>query len=36
MLRFSCFLVYSVREHELRILAVAHQKRRPFYRRGRE
>ncbi len=36
MLRFPCSLVYSVREHELRILAVAHQKRRPFYWRGRE
>ena len=36
MLRFPYSLVYSVREHELRILAVAHQKRRPFYWRARE
>ena len=36
MLRFPYSLVSSVREHELRILAVAHQKRRPFYWRGRE
>ena len=36
MQRFPYALVYSVREHELRILAVAHQKRRPFYWRGRE
>ena len=35
MLRFPYSLVYSVREHELRVLAVAHQKRRPFYWRGR-
>ena len=36
LLRFPYSLVYSVREHEMRILAVAHQKRRPFYWRGRE
>jgi len=35
MLRFPYSLVYSVRKHELRILAVAHQKRRPFYWGGR-
>jgi plasmid stabilization system protein ParE len=33
--RFPYSLFYSVRKHELRILAVAHQRRRPFYWRGR-
>lgn len=33
--RFPYSLYYSVRKHELRILAVAHQRRRPFYWRGR-
>jgi hypothetical protein len=28
-------LMYSAREHEIRKLAVAHHKRRPFYWRGR-
>jgi toxin ParE1/3/4 len=36
MLRFPYSLVYSVHEHELRIVAVAHQKRRPYYWRGRQ
>lgn len=29
--KFPYSLVYSVREREIRILAVAHHKRRPFY-----
>lgn len=33
--RFPYSLVYSARENEIRILAVAHHKRRPFYWRGR-
>lgn len=33
--KFPYSLVYSVRPDEIRILAVAHQKRRPFYWRGR-
>jgi plasmid stabilization system protein ParE len=33
--RFPYSLIYSVRPTEIRILAVAHQKRRPFYWRGR-
>jgi plasmid stabilization system protein ParE len=33
--RFPYSLVYSVRPEEIRILAVAHHKRRPFYWRGR-
>ena len=33
--KFPYALVYSVRPDEIRILAVAHQKRRPFYWRGR-
>ena len=35
LVKFPYSLVYSVRPHELRLLAVAHQKRRPFYWRGR-
>ena len=35
LVRFPYFLVYSVLSEELRLLAVAHQKRRPFYWRGR-
>ncbi|MEO0249066.1 MAG: type II toxin-antitoxin system RelE/ParE family toxin [candidate division WOR-3 bacterium] len=35
MAKFPYSLVYSVRPDEIRILAVAHQKRRPFYWRGR-
>jgi toxin ParE1/3/4 len=33
--RFPYTLVYSVRDNEIRLLAVAHQKRRPFYWRSR-
>lgn len=33
--KFPYSLVYSVRPDEIRILAVAHHKRRPFYWRGR-
>jgi plasmid stabilization system protein ParE len=33
--KFPYSLIYSVRPNEIRILAVAHQKRRPFYWRGR-
>ena len=33
--KFPYSLVYSVRESEIRILAVAHHKRRPFYWHGR-
>ncbi len=33
--KFPYSVVYSVRPDEIRILAVAHQKRRPFYWRGR-
>ncbi len=35
LIKFPYSLVYSVRPDEIRILAVAHQKRRPFYWRGR-
>ena len=35
VVKFPYSLVYSVRQDEIRILAVAHQKRRPFYWRGR-
>jgi plasmid stabilization system protein ParE len=35
LLRFPYSLIYSVRPAEIRILAVAHQKRRPFYWHGR-
>jgi plasmid stabilization system protein ParE len=33
--KFPYSMVYSVRPDEIRVLAVAHQKRRPFYWRGR-
>jgi plasmid stabilization system protein ParE len=33
--KFPYSLVYAAREDEVRILAVAHHKRRPFYWRGR-
>jgi plasmid stabilization system protein ParE len=33
--RFPYSLIYSIRPGEIRILAVAHQKRRPFYWRDR-
>jgi plasmid stabilization system protein ParE len=35
LINFPYFLMYSVRQDEIRILAVAHQKRRPFYWYGR-
>jgi plasmid stabilization system protein ParE len=35
LLKFPYTLIYSVRKNKIRILAVAHQKRRPFYWRGR-
>lgn len=35
MTKFPYSLVYSVRRDEIRVLAVAHHKRRPFYWRGR-
>jgi len=34
--KFPYMLLYSLRADEIRILAVAHQRRRPFYWRGRE
>lgn len=33
---FPYSLMYSIRENEIRILAVAHQKRRPFYWKHRK
>ena len=35
LLKFPYSLIYSLRPDEIRILAVAHQKRRPFYWHGR-
>ena len=35
LVRFPYSLIYSVSPEEIRLLAVAHQKRRPFYWRGR-
>jgi plasmid stabilization system protein ParE len=35
LVKFPFSLIYSIRSDELRLLAVAHQKRRPFYWRGR-
>ncbi|OGC06143.1 hypothetical protein A2V82_02300 [candidate division KSB1 bacterium RBG_16_48_16] len=35
LMRFPYSLIYSIRPGEIRILAVAHQKRRPFYWRDR-
>lgn len=35
LIKFPYSLVYSVRQDEIRILAVAHQKMRPFYWRDR-
>lgn len=34
--KFPYALLYSLRDDEIRILAVAHQRRRPFYWQGRE
>jgi plasmid stabilization system protein ParE len=36
LLRFPYILMYSVRAGQIRILAVAHEKRRPFYWRERQ
>jgi toxin ParE1/3/4 len=36
LFKFPYSLIYSVRPDEIRLLAVAHQKRRPFYWRGRQ
>ena len=33
--RFPYKILYSLHSNEIRILAIAHQKRRPFYWRGR-
>jgi toxin ParE1/3/4 len=35
LIKFPYTIIYSVRAKEIRILAVAHQKRRPVYWRGR-
>lgn len=35
LLKFPYALIYSVHPQEIRLVAVAHQKRRPFYWRGR-
>ena len=35
LIKFPYSLVYSIRQDEIRILAVAHQKRHPFYWRER-
>ena len=35
LIKFPYALIYSLRATEIRILAVAHQKRRPVYGRGR-
>ncbi|MEW6185881.1 MAG: type II toxin-antitoxin system RelE/ParE family toxin [Thermodesulfobacteriota bacterium] len=35
LIKFPYSLIYSIRSDEFRLLAVAHQKRRPFYWRGR-
>jgi plasmid stabilization system protein ParE len=34
--RFPYSILYSIHEDQIRILAIAHQKRRPFYWRGRK
>ncbi len=34
--KFPYALVYEVREEDVRILAVAHQRKRPYYWRGRK
>ena len=34
--RFPYSLLYSVKENSIRIIAIANQKRRPFYWRGRK
>lgn len=35
LLKFPFSIIYSVKPDEIRLLAMAHQKRRPFYWRGR-
>lgn len=35
LVRFPYTLLYSLRDDQIRILAVAHEKRRPFYWHGR-
>ncbi len=35
LIKFPYSLIYSLRPDEIRLLAVAHQKRRPFYWRSR-
>lgn len=35
LLMFPYSLIYAIKSNEIRLLAVAHQKRRPFYWRGR-
>lgn len=35
LVKFPYSLIYSVRPDEIRLLAVSHQRRRPFYWRGR-
>lgn len=35
LIKFPYALIYSLRATEIRILAIAHQKRRPIYWRGR-
>jgi len=35
IIKFPYSLIYSLHYQEIRLLAVAHQKRRPFYWRGR-
>ncbi len=34
--KFPYYLIYTVVDFEIRILAVAHQRRRPFYRKDRQ
>ena len=35
LLKFHYSLIYAIKSNEIRLLAVAHQKRRPFYWRSR-
>lgn len=35
LLRFPYSVIYSLRDEQIRVLALAHEKRRPFYWRGR-
>jgi hypothetical protein len=36
LLKFPYSLIYAIKSNEFRLLAVAHQKRRPFYWRSRQ